>query len=354
MKKTISMYQKWIALLKNASFKWRSKTNPRYMRSAVIWMHGALRSCMDEIPADSLLARLQALGLGASIAETIQESAINAKVGSLTETILEVPQMDCAAEERLVRMALGRASSVLRLDFDLPASRVTVLHQGDPEALLDLLSPLNLGAHIADSHPTTAVAGLPPSASRSEAASLKILLAINAFMFVAESAAGWLAESTGLIADSLDMFADAAVYGVSLFAVGRSANLQARAARLSGYLQLLLALGAVSEVIRRFAVGSDPEPPYMIGVAFVALLANVTCMALIAKHREGAVHMRASWIFSTNDVIANLGVILAGALVAWTRSPLPDLVVGILIAGVVVAGAPRILKLARLQPIERR
>ena len=114
---------------------------------------------------------------------------------------------------------------------------------------------------------------------------------------------------------------------------------------LSGWLQLLLACGALSEVLRRAFLGSAPEPPLMMSVALLALVVNGTCLALLARHREGGVHMRASWIFSTNDVIANLGVILAGALVAWTGTNTPDLIIGTLIALVVLNGARRILRL---------
>lgn len=176
---------------------------------------------------------------------------------------------------------------------------------------------------------------------------MKLLLAINGAMFFLEFGVGWIAQSTGLIADSLDRFADAAVYGVSLYAVGKAASAQARAARFGGYLQLVLALGALAEVARRFLTDSQPEAPAMMAMALVALAANVACLALISKHRQGGVHMRASWIFSTNDVIANLGVIAAGALVAWTGSAAPDLVIGTIIALVVLSGALRILRLAR-------
>lgn len=62
--------------------------------------------------------------------------------------------------------------------------------------------------------------------------------------------------------------------------------------------------------------------------------------------------MRASWIFSTNDVIANIGVISAALLVLWTQSAVPDLVVGALIAGIILTGALRILKLARLPTVD--
>lgn len=183
------------------------------------------------------------------------------------------------------------------------------------------------------------------AAAKAEAKTLRWLLAINAAMFFVEIVAGWLAQSTGLLADSLDMFADAAVYGLALYAVGRDTSHQQRAARLSGWLQLVLALGALAEVMRRAWFGSAPEPVPMMGIALLALAANVACVALLARHREGGVHMKASWIFSTNDVLANLGVIVAGALVAWTGSNLPDLVIGTLIALLVLNGARRILRL---------
>lgn len=176
---------------------------------------------------------------------------------------------------------------------------------------------------------------------------LHVLLAINATMFVVEIVAGWLAESTGLIADSLDMLADATVYGISLHAVGRSATAKRRAALLSGGFQILLAAGVGVEVVRRAAVGSDPVSVPMMAVGALALAANLTCLALLAKHRDGEVHMRASWIFSVNDVLANLGVILGGLLVLLLGSRWPDLAIGGAIALLVLWGGIRILRDAR-------
>jgi Co/Zn/Cd efflux system component len=178
-----------------------------------------------------------------------------------------------------------------------------------------------------------------------EAGTLRVLLALNAAMFVVELVAGWLAQSTGLLADSLDMLADAAVYGLALRAVGRPPELKRRAAHASGWLQLALAFGAFTEVARRAAFGSAPEPPAMIGVSLVALAANVTCLVLIHRHRHRGAHMEASFIFSANDVLANLGVIAAGLLVAWTGSRAPDLVIGAAITAIVLRGAVRILRL---------
>jgi len=173
---------------------------------------------------------------------------------------------------------------------------------------------------------------------------LTVLLIINALMFVVEFVAGWMADSTALVADSMDMLADALVYSVSLYAVGKSMQTKMHAARLSALFQILLGLGVAVDVIRRFVAGSEPEPMYMILVGFLALIANVTCLAIIAKHRKGEIHMRASWIFSKNDVIANIGVITAGILVSVLVSPLPDLIIGLIISVLVINGGISILR----------
>lgn len=178
------------------------------------------------------------------------------------------------------------------------------------------------------------------------------LLGINAVMFVLELGVGWIAQSTGLIADSLDMLADAIVYGIALYAVGRAITDKAKAALVSGYFQLLLAALILIDIIRRVAFGSEPASQLMMGMGLIALAANVICLLLIQKHRHGEVHMRASWIFSTNDVLANLGVIISGALVAWVGLRWPDIVIGSLIVILILRGAWLILKDAKRELTE--
>lgn len=180
-------------------------------------------------------------------------------------------------------------------------------------------------------------------AEKLERTALTYLLLINGAMFLIELILGVVAQSTGLIADSLDMLADAAVYGISLYVVGKGVARQATAATVSGWLQIILGVGVLFDVLRRYFLGSDPQSGLIMSVGLVALVANIACLMLISKHRDGGVHMRASWIFSTNDVIANVGVIVAGALVWLLSSRYPDLVVGTLIATVVVRGGARIL-----------
>ncbi|MGS0943629.1 cation diffusion facilitator family transporter [Pseudomonas luteola] len=261
-----------------------------------------------------------------------------------------VPKMDCPSEERMIRLALNGLSEIDSLSFDLTSRQVSVFHEGAVDQIAIKLESLGLGATLLETQPASRESASANSASEElnaskEAGTLKILLGINAAMFVTEMGAGLIAQSTGLIADSLDMFADAAVYGLALYAVGRSARMQVRAAHLAGLFQIVLALGVLFEVARRFLYGSEPESMLMMGIGIVALVANVSCLLLIYGHREGGAHMKASWIFSANDVLANIGVIAAGALVAWTGSPYPDLVIGTVVGLIVLNGARRILAL---------
>lgn len=183
---------------------------------------------------------------------------------------------------------------------------------------------------------------------------LRVLLLINGTMFVVGITAGILARSTALIADSLDMFADAAVYVLSLYAVGKSSHQKNRAASLSGIFQITLAGFALTNVIRQSVLGSSPESAWMMGISFLALIANSYGLFLISKHRKGEVHMRASWIFTQNDVISNFSVIIAGFLVARFNSPLPDLIVGFAIAILVIRGGIDIIRDARREKTKRQ
>lgn len=270
----------------------------------------------------------------------------------MRRTLFDIPRMDCPSEERIIRLALEPFSSIAGLRFDLATRQLTVEHDGEAQPILRALQPLGFGAVLRESHALEKGADPPlvETSANAEGSVLRILLAINGVMFLAEFAAGWIASSTGLVADSLDMFADAAVYALSLAAVGRAVSAQKRAALLSGWLQIVLAIFALGDVARRGVVGSDPVAPVMMGMAVVALVANATCLVLLFKHRGRGVHMKASWIFSTTDVIANCGVIIAGLLVMLLKHSWPDLVVGTAIGLIVLRGGVTIVRLAKATP----
>lgn len=185
------------------------------------------------------------------------------------------------------------------------------------------------------------------AANEAERRILRIALGLNAAMFVVGAVAGLIAQSMGLIADSLDMLADASAYGIALLAWHRSAGFKASAATSSGTLLLILGLGVMAGVLWRGVMGSHPEGSWMMGIAFVSLVVNATVLRLLDRFRHGEVHLRATWLFTRVDVIANLAVIASGVLVLVLHSSMPDLVIGAAIALYVIKEAVGILREAK-------
>ena len=194
--------------------------------------------------------------------------------------------------------------------------------------------------------------GPPETANAQERRILIIALALNAAMAVIGGVAGWIAQSTGLLADALDMLSDATAYSIGLLAIGRSARFKINAAYLSGSLLLLLGVAVLVEVGRRVAIGAEPLSGWMIGTALLSLIVNLVVLRLLAPMKSGEVHLRATWLFTRADVVANLGVILAGLLVLWLRAPYPDFVIGTLIGLYVIKEAIEILRDARSEADE--
>jgi cation diffusion facilitator family transporter len=189
--------------------------------------------------------------------------------------------------------------------------------------------------------------GDPVRATEAERRVLGIVLLLNAAMFLAEFSAGLLAGSTALLADSLDMLADATVYALGLFALGRAPHWRARAALASGLFQLALGLGVGVEAgVKLFADGL-PDTAAMGLFGVIALLVNGVCFVLLSRYREGDINLRATWICSRNDMIGNLGVLLAAALVERLGVLWPDIVIGLMIAAVVIHSAVRVVREVR-------
>ncbi|MEO0732953.1 MAG: cation transporter [Bacteroidota bacterium] len=265
----------------------------------------------------------------------------------MNRTTFKVAAMDCSAEEQMVRMKLEPIATVKHLDFDLPQRTLAVYHEGPATPIAAALGSLGLGESLRQ----TEAAALPDSVTTDDSTQRRVLwwvLGINALFFVVEMAFGLISGSMGLVADSLDMLADAFVYALSLFAVGAHVTRKKRIAGYSGYLQLALALLGFAEVVRRFAgYGEVPNFRTMMIVAACALVGNAICLWLIQRTKRNEAHMQASYIFTSNDIIINGGVILAGLLVYLTASRWPDLVIGTIVFLIVLRGALRILKLAK-------
>lgn len=175
---------------------------------------------------------------------------------------------------------------------------------------------------------------------------LVLVLLINAVMFVAEFGAGVIAGSTALMADASDMLGDALVYGVSLYALTRSDRWKAGAAAFKGGLILLLALGIVGNIAVKVSSGVPPSSTLMLVFGGAALIANLTCLSMLWRFRSQDVNMASTFECSRNDVISNVGVLIAAAAVAVLASPWPDILIGFLMAVIIFRSSFRVLSQA--------
>ncbi len=188
---------------------------------------------------------------------------------------------------------------------------------------------------------------VPDARADAQRRTLLWVLLLNAGLAAGLLAAGLWADSSALLANALDNGSDAAVYAISYFAVARSSRWKAAAATASGVLLLVLSLGVVADVFRRFSAGAEPLGPTMIVMALVATAVNALCIRLLARDRRADVNLRAAWTFSVTDFLSNLGIVVAGALVYLLGRNWPDLVVGLAIAAVAAYGGVEILRDAR-------
>ena len=264
----------------------------------------------------------------------------------MKKTTFKIQKMDCPSEENLIRMKLDGIPGIKNLDFDIPNRKLTIFHEGQIHQIEKSIIELNLGGKKIATELTEQTSFEEKSNQRKL---LWTVLAINFAFFIVEMATGLVSRSMGLVADSLDMLADSFVYGISLFAVGGTVVRKKKIAKLAGYFQLSLAILGFVEVLRRF-FGNENLPNFetMIFVSILALIANGICLYLLQKSKsKEEAHMKASMIFTSNDVIINMGVISAGLLVNWLQSNKPDLIIGTIVFVLVVQGAIRILKLGK-------
>lgn len=173
---------------------------------------------------------------------------------------------------------------------------------------------------------------------------LKIVFALNAAMFFVEFGSGWFAKSTSLLADSLDMFGDAVVYAFSLFVLNKSMRWRASAGLLKGLVMLVFGIGVLGDAIRKIFTDSLPHAPTIGGIAFLALFVNSLCLYLLWTHREDDINMKSTWICSRNDIVANCGVLIAAAGVAWTQSRWFDIAIGSAIAAIFLRSSLQVIQ----------
>ncbi|MFS0738933.1 cation transporter [Sphingomonas sp. 1P06PA] len=179
-----------------------------------------------------------------------------------------------------------------------------------------------------------------------KASQRRVLIAvmlINLAMFVAEFGGGLVARSSALMADSVDMFGDAVVYALSLYALNRGARWEAGAALAKGGIILVFGLAVIVEIGDKIVNGVPPSSSLMLTFGGIALAANLICLALLWRFRAENVNMSSTFECSRNDVASNIGVLVAAGLVGLTGSAWPDIAIGGIIALIFLRSAWRVL-----------
>lgn len=177
-----------------------------------------------------------------------------------------------------------------------------------------------------------------------QSSTLKIVLAINAVMFLVELAAGLISGSVSLLADSLDMLGDALVYGFSLYVVARGARMKARAALFKGVIMAAFGFFVLGQAIYRIIYPQVPVFEVISAIGLLALAANGVCLFLLWRHRTEDINMSSIWLCSRNDIIANVSVLFASAGVWFFHSGWPDILVGLALAALFLRSALSVLR----------
>jgi len=264
---------------------------------------------------------------------------------------------DCAAKiEKAVRKLPGVqearvsiATSLMTLKLDDPALRAPMVEE-TVESLGYRLDRQRDKAGADDDDLPKDLSHITPAYKRA----LWLVVLINVGYGVAEIIAGFVAGSQALKADALDFMGDGLITFLGLLAVGWSLTWRARSALMQGVFLGLLGAGVLVNTAYRVLVLNRPEAELMGVFGVIALVANVTAALLLLPHRGGDANARAVWLFSRNDALGNLAVVVAAGLVAWTNTAWPDLVVAVIIAGLFLQSSWSIVRHARADLREAR
>ena len=180
------------------------------------------------------------------------------------------------------------------------------------------------------------------------ARALWIVVILNLGFGVCEMLGGFIANSQALKADALDFIGDGSITLIGLLALGWTAHARARIALTQGLFLGALGIGVLAFAAWRAFNAVAPEAELMGGIGIVALIVNISAALVLSRFRDGDANVRAVWLFSRNDALANVAVIFAAALVGWTGQAWPDLAVAGVIALLFLHSAFEIIRHARV------
>ena len=275
-----------------------------------------------------------------------------------TDTIrYHVTGMDCSSCAAKIEGAARKVEGVSDVKVSI-ASQIMTLEVHDPAQRLPEVEsavtglgyqldrvgmPKADGAADEDDDKIPDLSHVTPAYKRA----LWIVVLLNAGYGIVQIIGSFLAGSQALQADALDFIGDGAISFLGLIAIGWGLAARAKAALLQGIFLALLSLGVIGATVYRVFVEHEPQTLLMGSFAVVAFIVNVLAAVVLIPHRKGDANMRAVWLFSRNDAIGNLAVVVAAVLVWWLSNPWPDLIVAFAVAGLFLHSAWSIIRDAR-------
>ena len=263
-----------------------------------------------------------------------------------------VTGMDCTDDVALIEKAARKIPGIEDARVSL-ASHTVVVHVGEGRTALPELEQAvtGLGFRLdrldsrgdGDADELPLISHITPSYKRA----LWIVVLLNLGYGAVEMVGGFLSGSQAVKADALDFVGDGLISFLGLLAISWHPIWRARAALIQGLFLGALGLGVLGTTVYRILVQGVPEAELMGGLGLVGFVVNVTAALVLLPHRSGDANVRAVWLFSRNDALGNLAVVIAAALVAWTGTAWPDLMVAFVIAGLFLHSAWNIVTAAR-------
>jgi cation diffusion facilitator family transporter len=248
--------------------------------------------------------------------------------------------MDCADDAAELAAAVRTVPGIETVDVSVATGMLTAVAT-DPSALQGAEQAAAAAGYSLQSATTPSV--INPAYRRA----LWIVVLLNVGYGIVEAVAGFVSDSQALQADALDFLGDGLISFIGLLALGWPLQRRARVALAQGLFLGALGLGVIGSTIYRVLVQQQPEAEVMGVFGAIALAVNLAAAAALIPHRTGDANARAIWLFSRNDALGNLAVVIAAGLVAWTASPWPDLVVAFVIAALFLQSAWSIVRDAR-------
>ncbi|WP_082747903.1 cation diffusion facilitator family transporter [Bradyrhizobium macuxiense] len=258
-----------------------------------------------------------------------------------------VTGMDCAACAAKIQGAVRKLQGVRDAKVSIASQMMTLEVDGeDPSLELIEETVTRLGYQLARADGLSG-SDLDPHLAPAYRRALWIVVLLNVGYGLVEIVGGFISGSQALKADALDFLGDGSITFLALLSIGWSLRWRARSALLQGLFLGALGMVVLLNAAYRTIMLNQPEADLMGIFGFVALVVNLASAAVLVPHRTGDANVRAVWLFSRNDAIGNVAVVIAAGLVWWTGTPWPDLVVAFVIAGLFLQSSWVIVRDAR-------